>query len=238
TRIACDSGSTQTDWREVIPEARGREEVVHLGLQAKTLSRNQRKLTKRRPFDPFQASYLLHVGNDAWYKNRKAVVEGFLAFLDEHPDDQLQLALVGPPVNERLLSPQHRKSLPQFASRIHILTDLDDNDLSILYKNAFAFAFPSLLEGFGWPPLEAQAHGCPVIASRAGSLEKILGDSVLTIDPAIPQELCEAIARLRTHPEECRRWSEIGRKNAARFPFSKTVDRYEEIYQRLAHAER
>lgn len=238
THIACDSCNTQADLLEVVPKARGREEIVHLGLQEKTLSRSQRKLKADLPFDPSRTSFLLHVGNDAWYKNRKAVVEGFLTFLDKHPDDKLRLVLVGPSVNEQLLSPQHRKSLPQFADRIHVLTGLDDNDLGILYENAFAFAFPSLLEGFGWPPLEAQAHGCPVIASRAGSLDEILGNSVLSIDPARPQELCEAIERLRAHPEESQYWSKVGSNNAARFPFSKTVDRYEDIYQRLAHGEK
>ena len=115
---------------------------------------------------------------------------------------------MGPPLNESLVDPRYRKSLSQFASRIHVLTGLNDDELGILYKNAFAFAFPSLMEGFGWPPLEAQAHGCPVIASRAGSLDEVLGDSILTIDPSKPQELCEALAQLRAHPKECQRLSE------------------------------
>ena len=112
TLIACDSKSTKEDWQELVPETRGREEVVHLGLQQETSSSSHSKLIDHLPFQPFQTSYLLHVGNDAWYKNRKAVVEGFLTFLDKHSDEQLQLVLVGPPVNVRLIDPRHRKRSP------------------------------------------------------------------------------------------------------------------------------
>ena len=58
-----------------------------------------------------------------------------------------------------------------------------DSDLPALYNAVDLLLFPSLYEGFGWPPLEAMASGTPVVCSRAGSLDEIVGDAALTADP-------------------------------------------------------
>lgn len=71
----------------------------------------------------------------------------------------------------------------QFDSRIQFLGRVNDSELIELYQKADFFIFPSLYEGFGIPPLEAQACGCPVISSNAASLPEILGDSAYYFDP-------------------------------------------------------
>ena len=65
-----------------------------------------------------------------------------------------------------------------------------------LYKNTNVFLFPSLVEGFGWPPLEANAMGCPVITSRTGAIADILGNSATYVDPANQREINEALLPL------------------------------------------
>jgi glycosyltransferase involved in cell wall biosynthesis len=71
-----------------------------------------------------------------------------------------------------------------------------DAELRALYENAACLLFPSRYEGFGLPPVEAMACGCPVIASRGGAVEEICGDSALYFDTAEPQSIVTAVERL------------------------------------------
>lgn len=89
--------------------------------------------------------------------------------------------------------------------------------LPALYRHAALFLFPSLAEGFGLPPLEAQACGTPVLASRATSLPEVLGDGALLLDPHEPSQWTSAMAHVLTAPEAAEEWSQKGLANAARF---------------------
>lgn len=79
--------------------------------------------------------------------------------------------------------------------RIHFLGHVNDTQLTELYSRAQMLVFPSLYEGFGIPPLEAMACGCPVITSNAASLPEVVDDAALTVDPHNPKALAEAITR-------------------------------------------
>lgn len=70
-----------------------------------------------------------------------------------------------------------------FAQDIHFTGFLPDDDLHHLYRGAEAMVFPSRFEGFGIPPIEAMACGCPVVSSNAGALKDIIGHAALVIDP-------------------------------------------------------
>src|SRR5262249_56552139 len=63
------------------------------------------------------------------------------------------------------------------------LGGVPDEQMPALYNAIDLLLFPSLYEGFGWPPLEAMASGTPVVCSRAGSLDEVVGDAALTADP-------------------------------------------------------
>jgi glycosyltransferase involved in cell wall biosynthesis len=73
------------------------------------------------------------------------------------------------------------------------LNQVEEQDLRKLYQHARAFVFPSFVEGFGWPPLEANAMGCPVITTRTGAIADILGNSATYIDPANQREINDAL---------------------------------------------
>lgn len=84
---------------------------------------------------------------------------------------------------------------PAASAAMHHVGYVSDAELKSLYRHATCFIFPSFYEGFGIPPLEAMACGCPVIASTAPALREVCGDAALYFDPTRPEELA---ARLRT----------------------------------------
>ena len=71
----------------------------------------------------------------------------------------------------------------------------------MLYRHAAWFIFPSLYEGFGLPPLEAMANGCPVLAARAGPIPEIYGDAVLYFDPHDPASLAALLREVTSGSE-------------------------------------
>ena len=108
-----------------------------------------------------------------------------------------------------------------------------DDDLPYLYNGASLFAFPSFYEGFGLPPLEAMACGCPVVTSNTSSLPEVVGDAGLMIDPTRPEELAEAMGRVledRTLHAELR---ERGLARAAEFSWRRCAAETMDVYREL-----
>ena len=87
---------------------------------------------------------------------------------------------------------------------------VSDRELRALYEHAGAFVYPSLYEGFGLPPIEAMASGCPVIASSAASLPEVCGDAAVYVSPHDPIELAAAIVRVMSDEDERRRLATRG----------------------------
>ena len=88
----------------------------------------------------------------------------------------------------------YRGVAPLPSERTHLLGPVSDTELNALYRHAAWFIFPSLYEGFGLPPLEAMANGCPVLAAAAAAIPEVCGDAALYFDPHDPDSLA---ARLR-----------------------------------------
>ncbi len=108
---------------------------------------------------------------------------------------------------------------------------VDDEGLPELYSAARVFAYPSLYEGFGIPPLEAMACGTPVVASTAGALPEVLGDAALLVDPVDTSALADALQAAVHDPGELRR---RGLKQAARFDWRTTAEQTWRLYQATA----
>lgn len=152
--------------------------------------------------------FVLHVGNNATYKNRLGVLDVF-ARLREVPD--LHLVLAGPPP-----SPEVRAAAAGLA-RVHFAESVDDAQLSGLYRRAALFLFPSLYEGYGMPVLEAMAAGCPVVCSTASALVEVAGEAALWAPARDPEALAAQCRTLLADEVLRRRMVERGRARAAAF---------------------
>lgn len=113
---------------------------------------------------------------------------------------------------------------------IKILGRISDEDLVRYYSNAVAFLFPSLYEGFGIPPLEAQACGCPAICANASCLPEIFGDSVLYCDPHNVDSLVDCMKRVCDEGVRAA-LIEKGNVNLARYSWDESAKRILKIIQ-------
>jgi glycosyltransferase involved in cell wall biosynthesis len=159
--------------------------------------------------------YLFHVGNNADYKNRAGVLEVFSRLQDIR---DLHLVMAGPSPTEALC----RKAAA--LKRIRFIVDASDAELSALYKNAAAFLFPSLYEGFGMPVLEAMAAGCPVVCSSAASLPEVAGEAARMAPANTPDLLanhCRIVLEDAGQREELIR---RGRRRVQQFTMEKLSD--------------
>ena len=215
---ACDSRQTLENLNQLIPMSKEKSSILHLGTQADLSTNSGNKdLSKILPFDPLTTKFLLHVGSAAWYKNRKAVFRSFVHALTCQPDQNLKLVLVGPEPQKEELDGHLSNWIKSNPSAIHSLQNLTENTLDTLYKYAKALVFPSFIEGFGWPPLEAAVRGCPVITTRTGAISDLLGsyakyvetENQESIDQGVLQALqlprpTQGAIALPSH-EDCRR---------------------------------
>jgi glycosyltransferase involved in cell wall biosynthesis len=110
-----------------------------------------------------------------------------------------------------------------------------DADLPDLYRRAGALVYPSLFEGFGMPPVEAMACGCPVISSDAGSLGEVVGGAALIVDPLSVGSIESALARVALDEKARARLVVAGLGNARRFDWEENVRNLLRVYERAAH---
>lgn len=120
------------------------------------------------------------------------------------------------------------------ASRIRLLDFVADADLPALYAGAELFVFPSLYEGFGFPPLEAMACGTPVVSSTGGSLKEALGSAALCIDSFDHDRWVVDIGRALGDSDLRRRLIADGRQKAASYTWQNTASATWKLYRKLA----
>lgn len=190
---ACDSSFTEKDLNTKIPHSKGKSEVIHLGVNSKAKSISS---ATSIPLYLSNAEYILHVGSSAWYKNRKAILTAFSNLFKNYDQPTFNMVFVGPRLQKEEFTDETKSWMKNNRNRVIILDQVEEPDLRKLYGNARAFLFPSFIEGFGWPPLEANAMGCPVITTRTGAIADILGNSATYVDPANQREINEALIYL------------------------------------------
>jgi glycosyltransferase involved in cell wall biosynthesis len=118
------------------------------------------------------------------------------------------------------------------ADRVRFPGWVSDEDLEGLYAAATCFVFPSLIEGFGMPVLEAMERGLPVACSNAASLPEVAGDAVRYFDPLDEAEIAAALAELIEDAELREKLASAGRERARLFSWERTARLTAESYER------
>jgi glycosyltransferase involved in cell wall biosynthesis len=186
-----------------VPEERVRP--IHFGIDHERFTPGQEA---RREF-------LLYPALGWPHKNHRRLFEAFSILRSRRPG--LELVLTG-----------YEAPTPP---GVRALGRVSPAELVDLYRSAAALVFPSLYEGFGQPPLEAMACGCPVACSNAASLPEVVGAAARLFDPTSTEEIVAAVEEVLDNPES---WRRRGLERAAAFTWEATARAHEAVYAELA----
>jgi glycosyltransferase involved in cell wall biosynthesis len=176
--------------------------------------------------------YVAYPANLWPHKNHERLIEA----LAGAPAD-LHLVLTGQDYGKRGELEQ-RAQRAGVGGRVHHLGYLEPAQVPALYRAAVAMVFPSLYEGFGSPPVEAMACGCPVACSTRGSLAEVAADAALTFDPESVDEIAGALERIATDDALRGRLRAAGLANAARFTWDAAARGHVAAYERALETRR
>lgn len=166
--------------------------------------------------------YLLHVGSSLPRKNRKMLLEMVHSAGDKW---QGKIVFAGQAMDAELIAEAAKLKL---SDRIISVFKPDHQTLLALYSHCYAFVFPSFSEGFGWPVIEAQACGAPVIASDVEPMSEVSGGAALHANPHIPGEFANALLQLGNEGFREKLIAE-GLANCNRFKPLHMIDSYLEL---------
>jgi glycosyltransferase involved in cell wall biosynthesis len=228
--VHASSAATADQVRELLdPE---RVEVVHLGpLAVPPTAARPASATWTRPLD--HRPFVLALGTIERRKNVPALVEAFGRAAPQL--DGAALVLAGAPGDDAPAVGRALAALPP-AVRDDVFTPgpVDSATKSWLLHHAAAVAYPSLDEGFGFPILEAQAAGRPVVATRAGSIPEVAGDGAELVPLGDQDALAGALVRVLDDDDRSRELVAAGTANLARFSWTATANELVRIYRIIA----
>jgi glycosyltransferase involved in cell wall biosynthesis len=163
--------------------------------------------------------FLFYAGTLSARKNVRLLIEAFGRVQHDLPHD---LVITG---GAWLIDIPFDDLLAKYGitDRVKRLGAVPKNDLVALYNAADAFIFPSLYEGFGIPPLEAFACGCPVVCSNATALAEVVGDAALTFDPRDADALAVHLKAVASEPRLRERLRRAGFERAQQFSYARTA---------------
>jgi glycosyltransferase involved in cell wall biosynthesis len=187
--IVCISESTRSDLLNIFDVDSRKISVVHLGCELP--QKNPQKDDVTQSSLP-QSPYLLYIGQREGYKNFAALIQALGRSASLKNKIHL-VAFGGGPFSEEEQSLLRQSDIgASFVSQI----EGDDALLAQAYQGATALVYPSVYEGFGLPPIEAMAYGCPVISSNTSSMPEVIGSAAESFDPLQIDEISAAIERV------------------------------------------
>ncbi|MCK5777545.1 MAG: glycosyltransferase [Rhodospirillales bacterium] len=176
---------------------------------------------ERKPVHP---DFILTVSDIYVQKNLHTLIRGFASILNDHPGLLLKVA-------GQSLDPSYFARLERLISELGIqdsvqfLGHVESDVLLELYASCALFVFPSTVETFGNPLVEAMASGCPIVCSDAAAMPEIAGDSVVFVDPKTPEEIANAISQLLSDEEKKAKYSASARNRAKMFSWDVTAEK-------------
>lgn len=236
-RVLTVSNASKDDILHYLGIPAGKVEVVYNALDSRLATpptTDDLALVRERFL--LTSPFILYAGNIKPHKNIERLIEAY-AILRRLGVMGVKLLIIGDQISKY---PKLRRLVHRFQLHQHVrfLGFVPDATLAALYRLASVFVFPSLYEGFGLPPLEAMAAGVPVVTSNVSSLPEVVGDAALLIDPASPDSIAQAIARVLGEPGLRADLIARGHERVKAFSWDRSVTRIRQIYDEIAGARR
>ncbi|MBX9604013.1 MAG: glycosyltransferase family 4 protein [Bryobacteraceae bacterium] len=181
-----------------------------------------------------QYPFILYAGTIRPQKNIPRLVEAFAVLrgeLEGHAEfGDLRLIIIGDEISKH---PEARRAMIQsrIANSVRFLGFVPIETLRVLYGAAKLFAFPSLYEGFGLPPLEAMACGTPVVTSSVSSLPEVVGDAAVIVNPENVFDIARGLREALLDEDLRAELKQRGRRQLLRFSWEETARQVLETYR-------
>ncbi len=238
-RVMAVSQFTKSEIEKLLAIPDARIEVVYNAIDERFLHGHATEADRQLIAERYQVNYpfLLYAGAIRPHKNVVRIIEAFSALKSELAKERrfadLKLIIIGDDLSN---NPRLRRTVVSggVQNDVRFLGFVPIEVLRIFYDVAKIFVFPSLYEGFGLPPLEAMAHGTPVVTSNTSSLPEVVGNAALMVNPENVFEIRRALQQALLDPEVRDRMKRVGYEQAQRFSWESSVARILEIYREVA----
>jgi glycosyltransferase involved in cell wall biosynthesis len=184
--------------------------------------------SSRRYPVPFKR-YIMYVGQESDYKNIKRLGDAHQLLLEKHPD--LGLVLVGR--KDKAAQANEAYFEKKKYHNIHFTGFVPDDRLNWLFAHAAAYTFPSLMEGFGLPGLEAMGHGTPVVSSNATCLPEIYGRAAHYFNPTDIHDMAKSIDEVLSDEKLRTKLSNAGYQQIKKYSWKKMAEQTLAIYKKV-----
>jgi glycosyltransferase involved in cell wall biosynthesis len=214
---------TASDFVARLGAPKAAQSVVYCGVDADWFNIEPGPSLRLRP-------YILFVGNVKPHKNLIRLLQAFDKIKNDIPHD---LVIVGKREGFLTGDDAVQAMVTEFAGRVDFTGYIEDKMLRRYFAQANALILPSLYEGFGLPPIEAMAAGCPVIVSRSASLPEVCADAAVYCDALDVSDIAAAIMRLVADEDLCREMRRRGALRARYFNWESSIDGYYNAISKL-----
>jgi len=240
-RVIAVSQFTRNEIEKLLAIPDARIEVVYNAIDERFLHGHATEADRDLIAQRYLVNYpfILYAGAIRPHKNVVRIIEAFSALKSELQKEEqfpdLKLIIIGDDLSSH---PRLRRTVVRSGVQndVRFLGFVPIEVLRIFYDVAKIFVFPSLYEGFGLPPLEAMAHGTPVVTSNTSSLPEVAGNAALLVNPENVFEIRRALQRALLDPALRERMKQRGYEQAQRFSWTTSVTRILEIYREVAGA--
>ncbi|MFH0951977.1 MAG: glycosyltransferase family 1 protein [Patescibacteria group bacterium] len=233
-KVIAVSQSTAEDLKDIFNVPLSKISVIHEGVTIEYLDLKDRRLDVRKKYN-LPKYYLLFVGTIEPRKNLLAFIKVFAEArkLINAKYSNIQLILAGATGHrsKEVFALIRNLRLKKYVRHIGYVSQ---NEKYNLMKQAWAFVFPSLYEGFGLPVLEAMKLGSPVLTGNKSSMPEVAGDSALLVNPQDEQAMFKALIRIIQEPALRARLKKDGKKRAENFSWKKTAKETLKVYEAVA----